>query len=155
MLNIKPVDNVYDLAFRQMIFSYWQELMPKASVLETEEKREAYFESDFATGEVFGAWIDDQLVGYIHLRVSGGVGGINGIYVIPAMRRQGYGASLMLWAFTQFDQRGIKQIDLYVRRDNPNAKTFYESLGFGVAGYRMRMYRENEQILPGVLSSDF
>ena len=154
-LEIKRIENIYNPEFRQMIFAYWQELMPKAAILKTEELREAYFKSDFASGDIYGAWNENRLVGYIHLKVRGDVGGIEGIYVIPEVRRRSYGSVLMRWAFDQFDQLGISQIDLYVRRDNPNAKLFCGSLGLGVAGYRMRMYRENGNVLPGVLSSDF
>ena len=154
MININPIDNVNNTIFRQMIFAYWNELMPKAQVLQTQEKREEYFKSEFASGVVFGAWADVKLVGYIHLQVNDDVGSLDGIYIIPEARRQGNGTRLMNWAFAYFDQLGIGQIDIYVRRDNPKAKAFYEALGFGVAGYRMRLYRENGQILPGVLSSD-
>lgn len=154
MLTIKPQEDIYEEPFRQMIFDYWQELMPKATVLETDEKRDAYFESEFASGDVYSAWENQQLVGYLHLQIRDKVGGLAGIYIVPEARNLGYGKQLMQWMFEQFDQRGIEQIDLYVRRDNPTAKAFYESLGFGVAGYRMRMYRENGQVLPIVLSSD-
>ena len=154
MLTISPQNDPYEETFRQMIFDYWQELMPKSTVLETDEKREAYFESEFASGDVYGVWNQETLVGYIHLKIRGNVGGLAGIYIVPSARRQGYGKQLMQWMFEQYDQRGIEQIDLYVRRDNPTAKVFYEALGFGVAGYRMRMYRENGEVLPIILSSD-
>ena len=154
MLNIKAVDNIYEPTFRDMIFAYWQELMPKASALETPEKREAYFRNDFGSGDVYGTWLNDKLVGYIHLRIKNQIGVISGIYTIPEVRRHGIGTQMMQWAFDQFDSVGVEQIDLYVRRDNPKAMSFYEALGFGIAGYRMRMYRKDGQVLPGVLSSD-
>ena len=54
-------------------------------------------------------------------------------------------------------EKGIRQLDLNVRRDNPNALSFWEAQGFGIAGYRLRMYRDPETgtAYKGVLSSDF
>ena len=61
------------------------------------------------------------------------------------------------WMFEYFDEKGIRQLDLNVRRDNPNALSFWKAQGLGIAGYRLRMYRDPETGTPykGVLSSDF
>lgn len=154
MITIRLISEVQDAAFVTLIHAFWQELMPKAAVLATDESRAAYFEREFATGEVYGAYADAALVGYVHIDVRGGVGRVEGFYTTPSMRRRGIGTNLMRFAFAQFDARGVGQIDLYVRRDNPGAKAFYEALGFGVAGWRMRLYRADGETLPGVLSSD-
>lgn len=44
-----------------------------------------------------------------------------------------------------------------MRRDTPEALAFWEAQGFGIAGYRMRMYRDPKtgKAFKGVLSSDF
>ncbi len=61
------------------------------------------------------------------------------------------------WMFEYFDEMGIRQLDLNVRRGNPNALSFWEAQGFGIAGYSLRMYRDTETgtAYKGVLSSDF
>jgi ribosomal protein S18 acetylase RimI-like enzyme len=39
---------------------------------------------------------------------------------------------------------GVERIDLYVQRDDPRALAFWQAQGSGIAGYRMRIYRDPE-----------
>jgi ribosomal protein S18 acetylase RimI-like enzyme len=50
----------------------------------------------------------------------------------------------------------VERIDLNVRRDSPAALAFWQAQDFGIAGYRMRMYRDPERgtAYEGALSSD-
>ncbi|MBV7330555.1 hypothetical protein KFU94_20385 [Chloroflexi bacterium TSY] len=52
---------------------------------------------------------------------------------------------------------GIEQIELNVRRDNPEALAFWQAQGFRIALYQMRQYRDPQtgQSFIGALSSDF
>ena len=82
---------------------------------------------------------------------------IGNFYVVPRERRKGYGTAMVRWLFAHLDGLGVERIDLHVRRDNPGALACWEAQGFGIAGYRMRQYRDPERgtAYVGALSSDF
>jgi ribosomal protein S18 acetylase RimI-like enzyme len=67
------------------------------------------------------------------------------------------GMAMAAWLFSHLDDLGVEQIDLDVRRDNPLALAFWQAQGFGIAGYRLRQYRDPESgmAFEGALSSDF
>jgi len=56
----------------------------------------------------------------------------------------------------------VERVDLDVRRDNPQALAFWQAQGFGIAAYRMRIYRDPDSgtvrssaaAYVGALSSD-
>ncbi len=82
---------------------------------------------------------------------------VNDFYVLPEARRQGYGRAMVQWLLAHLDSLGVEQIDLDVRRDNPDALAFWQAQGFGIALYRLRQYRDPESgtAFVGALSSDF
>ncbi|MBN1811000.1 MAG: GNAT family N-acetyltransferase, partial [Anaerolineae bacterium] len=81
---------------------------------------------------------------------------VGNFYIIPEERRKGYGTAMVAWLLSRLDSIGVEQIDLNVRRDNPAALAFWQAQGFGIAGYRLRMYRDPESgtAFEGALSSD-
>lgn len=162
MLSIEKVD-IEDLAhFRKMVEAYWQELMPQAIVVRDPKQRDAYFQEQFAwdgkNNHPHWAIVDDCHVGFMTFEVSKEQKGarVNNLYVVPEKRRQGYGAAVVQWLFSYLDGLGVERIDLDVRRDNPKALAFWQAQGFGIAGYRLRQYRDPESgtAFVGALSSD-
>ena len=162
MLSIEKVD-MGDLApFRKMVETYWQELMPQAIVLRDAPARDAYFQEQFAwdSGNNHPHWamVDDCRVGFMTFEVSKEQkrAKVNNFYVVPQMRHQGYGSAMVQCLFEYLDSLGVQRIDLDVRRDNPKALAFWQAQGFGIAGYRLRQYRDSESgtALVGALSSD-
>lgn len=87
------------------------------------------------------AW--PPLLGYAGLLApSGGdQGDIQTIAVDPAARGIGLGRGLMHALITESRRRGISQLFLEVRADNPIARSLYESLGFVEIGVRRGYYR--------------
>ncbi|MFF2494430.1 GNAT family N-acetyltransferase [Agromyces sp. NPDC058064] len=87
------------------------------------------------------AW--PPLLGYAGLLApSGGdQGDIQTIAVDPAARGIGLGRGLMHALITESRRRGIAQLFLEVRADNPIARSLYESLGFAEIGVRRGYYR--------------
>jgi ribosomal protein S18 acetylase RimI-like enzyme len=163
LLFIEKVD-LKDLAhFRQMVKAYWQELMPKSNVVNDPDQWEAYFQKEFAwngrNNHPHWATVADERIGFMTFEVVGNQKQaiINNFYIIPDKRRQGYGQVMVQWLFSHFDNLGIEQIDLNVRRDNPAALAFWQAQGFGIAGYRLRQYRDPKSgtAFIGALSSDF
>ena len=103
------------------------------------------------------ALVDKQPIGFVSFEIEDQTAYVHDFYIATEHRRKGYGSEMTGWLFEYFDEMGIRQLDLNVRRDNPNALSFWEAQGFGIAGYRLRMYRDPETGMPykGVLSSDF
>ncbi len=63
------------------------------------------------------------------------------IAVAPAARGRGLGRGLMHALITEARRRGIAELFLEVRADNPIARALYRSLGFEEIGVRPRYYR--------------
>jgi ribosomal-protein-alanine N-acetyltransferase len=162
-VRIEPVDLKDKARFRELAEAYWRELMPKSVVLQDAEWREAYFREEFAWdgGDRHPYWalVDGRPVGFVSFEVSEGQkhAFIDNFCVVPEERRKGYGRDLVAWLFSHLDSLGVERIDLNVRRDNPTALAFWQAQGFGIAGYRLRQYRDPESgtAFEGALSSDF
>ena len=139
---------------------YWRELMPQSPIMASEGKQRAYFARRFGWGP--GAtpphWgiHNDRRVGFVNFSIEESQAQIHDFFVFHAERRKGYGRVLVQAIYDHFDAAGVTQIDLNVRRDNPNALAFWESQGFGIALYHMRQYRDpaTGQRVGGALSSD-
>jgi ribosomal protein S18 acetylase RimI-like enzyme len=63
-------------------------------------------------------------------------GGVLGIGVRAAYRRQGLGRRLMLAALTEAQARGFERVELWVRAPNVAAIALYTTFGFVVEGRR-------------------
>lgn len=86
---------------------------------------------------------DPGLLGYAGLLApkGGEQGDIQTIAVAPAARGMGLGRGLMHALITEARRRGIGELFLEVRADNPIARALYGSLGFEQIGVRPRYYR--------------
>ena len=160
-LHIEPVPIAAREQFRAMVEAYWREVMPHASACQSPEARDGFFEEIFtwAGGNRHPHWVlmEEQPIGFVSFEIEGGIARVHDFYVVAEHQRKGYGTKIVDWLFVHFDGMGVRQLDLHVRRDNPNALLFWMAQGFGIAGYRMRMYRDPEThtAYKGVLSSDF
>jgi ribosomal-protein-alanine N-acetyltransferase len=85
----------------------------------------------------------DVLGGYAGLLAprGGRQGDVQTIAVAPEYRRQGLGRLLMLALLTEARQRGVTELFLEVRADNPHAENLYASLGFARLGVRPGYYQ--------------
>ena len=163
MLEIERVPESQIARFRELVESYWIELMPKAAQLQTAASRDRYFRESFSWDQShqhpWWALLDDCPVGFLafSLHRANRRAQMGDFYVAPSYRRRGYGSEMVGWLFTILDHEGVEQIDLNVRRDNPAALEFWQTQGFGIAGYRMRVHRDPHSgtSLKGSLSSDF
>jgi ribosomal protein S18 acetylase RimI-like enzyme len=149
--------------FRRVVEAYWQELMPRSAVVHNPARREAYFQECFtwAGGNRHPYWavIEGHRVGFLTYTVDEAKksASIDDFYVMPEVRRRGYGAAMLRAVYAQLDQLGVELVELNVRRDNPRALAFWEAQGFRIASYRMRQYRDPKTSTSyvGALSSDF
>lgn len=145
----------------EMAVEYWAEIMPHARVVADSLQMEKYFESEFTGSNRLFFWgaSHGARVGFISYEVYGEKRSarIANIYVQGSFRHRHYGTRMVRSVLRRLDELGIEQIDLNVRRDNPIALAFWQSLGFGIAGHKLRMYRDPEKGIAfvGALSSDF
>ena len=79
--------------------------------------------------------------GYAGLLVVGQEGDIQTIAVDPGLRGAGYGRALMEALLAEAGRRGVREVFLEVRADNPVARGLYERLGFAEIGIRPRYYQ--------------
>ena len=150
-------------AFRSMVLAYWRDLMPYSDVMNDPVRQEAYFAEQYTwaggSGHPYWVLLDGRRIGLVNFSISPNEkrAEVEDFFVIPEERRRGYGTEIMRWVFRQFDMHGVEQVDLTVRRDNPNALAFWEAQGFMLAKYHLRQYRDpaTGTAFHRALSSDF
>jgi len=76
------------------------------------------------------AYAGGDIVGKVHAQVSGSVGGIYGLGVLPEYRGRGLGRAVLLGGVEKLREMGAKEIMLQVVIENANALHLYESCGF-------------------------
>jgi len=87
---------------------------------------------DVDTSLYFSAWEGDELVAAIRGEVPGD-GWIGTLGVRPAWRRRGLGEALLLHAFREMRNRGLRSVRLGVDSENPTGATrLYERVGMTV-----------------------
>lgn len=86
----------------------------------------------------------ERVFGYAGLLAVGTDGDIQTIAVDAALRGHGFGAQLMNELLDEADRRGVQQVFLEVRADNPPARGLYEALGFTEIGVRPRYYQPDD-----------
>lgn len=79
--------------------------------------------------------------GYAGLMVIGTDGDIQTIATAPEARGRGEGRRLMNSLIAEASGRGVREIFLEVRADNPVARKLYDSLGFVEIGIRPAYYQ--------------
>ncbi|MBL3687394.1 ribosomal-protein-alanine N-acetyltransferase [Leucobacter zeae] len=87
---------------------------------------------------------DGSVVGYAGLLAVGSEGDIQTIAVAPEARGEGLGRLLMEALLTEAGSRGVREVFLEVRADNPVAQSLYESLGFEGIAVRPRYYQPDD-----------
>ncbi|WP_235038195.1 ribosomal protein S18-alanine N-acetyltransferase [Microbacterium sp. 18062] len=87
-----------------------------------------------------------RLAGYAGVRAVAGArdGDVQTIAVAEAFRGRGSGRVLLRALIALARERGVRDLFLEVRADNPVAQALYASEGFAVAGRRPRYYQPDD-----------
>jgi ribosomal protein S18 acetylase RimI-like enzyme len=101
----------------------------------------------YKTQEIAIIHEDEKPAGFIALRRRGykGLGDekkqmqIYRIYFLPSFWHRGLGTELINWSLEELKKRGYKKVNLWVFKDNINARKCYEKLGFKQDGAIIRM----------------
>ena len=87
-----------------------------------------------------------RLVGYAGLRAARGAkdADIQTITIAATARGRGRGRALLTELLAEAERRGVHEVFLEVRADNPVAQTLYASEGFAEIGRRPRYYQPDD-----------
>ncbi|XPP26553.1 MAG: ribosomal protein S18-alanine N-acetyltransferase [Leucobacter sp.] len=96
-----------------------------------------------AEHRVYLALVDERgtVLGYGGLLAVGVDGDIQTIAVAPEARGAGHGRTMMNALLDAAEDRGVGEVFLEVRADNPTARALYVSLGFAEIAVRPRYYQ--------------
>ena len=96
--------------------------------------------------ELIVACIDDAVVGVLQLTIipylthqGSRRALIEGVRVARAFRSAGIGKALFVWAIARARERGCRIVQLTTDKSRPDAKRFYEALGFVASHEGMKL----------------
>lgn len=151
-MNIRQLDATDANAFQRIRLQALQEC-PTAFLSSYEEECDTPVETiadrlaPTATQRIFGAFVENSLVGIVGLRreevrKSSHKGYLWGMYVMPGHRHLGVGRQLVLQALHfAASVPGFRQVNLFVTASNRTAIRLYETIGFRPYGIeRNSMY---------------
>jgi len=81
-----------------------------------------------------GAFDSSELVGFIHLKLSGSTAELLRLYLKPDYTRRKIGSKLLEEAETLMGRSGVSECILYVHRKNSVGMSFYRKKGFVLSG---------------------
>lgn len=87
---------------------------------------------------------DGATLGYAGLRAVGVEGDVQTIAVDADARGRGIGRALLAELLAEAQRRGVRELFLEVRADNPVARSLYASVGFVDIGVRPRYYQPED-----------
>lgn len=85
-----------------------------------------YIKGRLSAGELFGAFQNDELMGFIGLHEEGSMGMLE---VLPAFRRMGVGSQLIAYLCGRLLAQGLMPFSQFTT-DNHSSKRLHEQLGF-------------------------
>ncbi len=88
-----------------------------------------YVEGRLAAGEMFGAFRDGELAGFIGFHEEGSMGMLE---VLPAFRRMGVGTLLVAFLCGQLMERGLTPFSQFTV-DNMASRRLHEAMGFSIS----------------------
>ena len=150
-ISLEKVDRGEADAFRSMVEAYWHELMSQSPVVQNATSREEYFAIRFSwdgkSGHPYWALADGERVGFLMFRTAedGSFAQVHDFFIVEGRRRKGIGSRVARELLSLLWEKGVLQIDLNVRADNPIALEFWRAQGFEIALHRLKLYRNADE----------
>jgi len=103
---------------------------------------------EFPDGHLMAVAAGGECVGQMEMQVPYGMesGYVNLFYVVPALRRQGYGRMMHARAERYFRSWEARRIELHASPTNSAAMRFYEAMGYRVVGREGDMVRMRKSL---------
>ena len=119
----------------------------------------AWFEERLTKADVFGAFVDGELLGVAGYRRQEGAkeahkAALWGMYVSPGARRAGMGQNL-IEAIVAHASARVEQLKLVVTAGNEAAHRLYERMGFSEYGREMKALKQDGRYFDEVLMIRF
>lgn len=89
---------------------------------------------------------NQEVIGYVGYRLHETQAEMMNFVVKHEYQNQGIGTELFLSSVTYFNQNGIEKVTLEVRKNNKQARQFYEKLGFKES-HHIKKYYDNEDAI--------
>jgi len=146
-ISLEPVDRMDKAAFRKMTTAYWREIMPHSPVVQDANEGEKYFTNRFSwdgkNGQPYWVLANGEQVGFLMFRFlyDGNVAQVHDFFILKEHRREGIGSQAARELLSLLWDKGILQIDLNVRVDNPIALKFWRAQGFEITLHRLRLHK--------------
>ncbi|MEV4011308.1 ribosomal protein S18-alanine N-acetyltransferase [Nonomuraea angiospora] len=86
------------------------------------------------------ALVDGEIIGYAGLAAAADQADVQTIAVLEKHQGTGIGGALLTELLAEAGRRGVREIFLEVRADNPRAQAVYRHYGFEEIGTRRRYY---------------
>ena len=90
---------------------------------------------------------NENLVGYISIRINDDKAEMLNFVVEPRFQYQGYGRTLLHCAYEKLQRMKVKSLILEVREYNKNARSFYEKEGFKELLIRKNYYNDCDAVV--------
>ncbi len=97
--------------------------------------------------EIFGAFIDNKLVGVAYINYSYEQGDVQGIFTSLEYRGKGVASLLMETILQEFKKHNVEKVFLEVRESNDKAIRLYEKFAFIKINVRKRYYSDGENAI--------
>ena len=88
-----------------------------------------------------------EIIGYVGYRIHQDVAEMMNFVVKKDYQSQGYGTVLFEESEKHFQEIAIKTISLEVRKNNQQARAFYEKLGFHISHVKKHYYEHEDGIV--------
>ena len=143
MLSFELITKDEEVAFRRMLISYWNQIIPSSFLLTDPIQAEAEYQGryiwDGGSNNPYWIFLGDQRVGFFMLRIydDGCQAYIHDFFLIEEARRQGQGTELYHLLRSHLKEQGIFQVYLSVQADNPIALNFWKKQGFEIVYHRL------------------
>lgn len=115
-----------------------------ADVVQPADVAQSGYAEQGSDGPQAGDAAQPGALGYAGLRAVGVEGDVQTIAVAEHARGRGIGRALLAELLAEAGRRGVREIFLEVRADNPVARSLYESVGFVEIGVRPRYYQPED-----------
>lgn len=120
--------------FRRLIPEDWESYrqLEERAFSDQETSKENFLQATESAGFI-GFIVNEELVGYLKLKIMENYGHLGLIAVKPTEWGKGYGSKMMDFTIDYFRRHNIKKVGLYVETKNKRAISLYKKFGFNFA----------------------
>ncbi|MDR5770740.1 GNAT family acetyltransferase [Caballeronia sp. LP006] len=123
----------FDASDREAVIALWRDVFPEYADASRPQRDPALSIANKMSTQpelFFVGTVEDRVVGTVMSGYDGHRGWVYSLAVAPALRRRGYGATLMRHAEEALAARGCPKVNLQILAVKTELRGFYEKLGY-------------------------